>query len=744
MEVIPPIFGSGWIRHKWWLIMGSCLLIPIAIYFLDSNLASLPVPSFIEVQGIYRSSDIRFLDRGGSFLQRVRIDSTRRNLDWFSLNQISPSLVTTVLEAEDRNFYRHSGVEWGAVLKGLSGWMIGRGERGASTISMQLSSLLAPALRPAKNQRRSPWQKWQQIQTARQLERSWTKPQILEAYFNLVSFRGELQGVAAASAVFFGKLPHGLNDEESALLAVLLRDPNASLELATRRANRLLQTLNRGADISQMPRLAKAALGQAKPASLEPGWAPHAARRILKEYSSLQPKGKEILTTIDGPLQRYALEVLQRQLLSLSSQNVKDGAVLIIENSSGKVLAYLGNSGPLSSAPLVDGIQARRQAGSTLKPFLYSLAFEKRLITAASMLEDAPLEIPVSTGIYRPENYNRRFLGLVTARTALASSLNIPAVRLILLTGIEPFTALLGKLGFRDLEDSSFYGPSLALGSADVTLWDLTNAYRCLASGGVWSNLKLSSALSQGFLSHRVFSPPVAYLVSDILSDRESRATTFNLENPLSTRFWSAVKTGTSKDMRDNWCIGYSRHYTTGVWVGNFYGESMWNVSGIMGAAPVWIEIMSYLHQAEFSTPPRPPASLTKHYIQIEAPPRTHAEWFLTGTEPADNQKAAPIIPAKITSPVAGSVIALDPDIPPDRQRVMFEAQPATASFTWFLNGQEITAELGRVLWSPEPGRFNLELRDAKNRILDNVKFEVRGNVNKLDKIPSEANEKVR
>ncbi len=737
MKLVSSISGPVWIRRSWRFIAGGCLLTVVAVWCLCSDWASFPLPSFGEVKENYRSSDVRFLDRQGNLIQRVRIDPLRRNLDWISLDQISPSLAAAVLEAEDRNFYVHSGVEWSALWKGMTGWILGWGERGASTISMQLSSLLAPSLQPGKNQRRTVWQKWRQIQTARRLERIWSKPQILEAYFNLVSFRGELQGVAVASAAFYRKNPHGLNLEESSLLAVLLREPGATTDRAARRATHLLQTMNQPASLSHLEELVQTALHHYQPVNLEPGFAPLAVRRILQDYPGLGKQGQDVQTTLDGPLQRYALEVLQRQLLSLSSQNVRDGAALVIENRSGNVLAYAGNIGSQSSAPQVDGIQARRQAGSTLKPFLYGLALEKRLITAASLLEDTPLEISVATGLYRPENYNRRFLGLVTARTALASSLNIPAVRLLLLAGIEPFTAVLKDLGFRDVEEPAFYGPSLALGSADVTLWDLTNAFRSLANGGVWRNCSLAPIFSSKPTSRRIFTAPVAFLVSDILSDRESRATTFTLENPLATRFWTAVKTGTSKDMRDNWCVGFSRLYTVGVWVGNFSGESMWNVSGITGAAPVWIEIMSYLHRNESSLPPPPPAGLTQLRLKTEISELPQTEWFLTGTEPLKIKKSDPALQPKITSPVQGSVIAWDPDIPPGQQRVLFEAEPATGSYTWILNNQEMMETQGRFLWAPEKGRYRLELRDQQKRIRDSVEFEVRGSIGRVNDAPS-------
>ena len=209
---------------------------------------------------------------------------------------------------------------------------------------------------------------------------------------------------------------------------------------------------------------------------------------------------------------------------------------------------------------------ASPRLGSALKPFLYGLALERRLLTPASLLEDTPLDISVAGGLYRPRNYDEQFRGLTTMRTALAASLNSPAVRILELVGTDAFVQQLRSLGLEGaVESGDYYGPALALGSVDASLWELVNAYRTLANGGVRSALRLVPGTPRATAAHRVYSEATSFLLSHILSDRESRSPAFGLENPLATRFWSAVKTGTSKEMRDNWCVGYTRHYTVGV-----------------------------------------------------------------------------------------------------------------------------------------------------------------------------------
>ena len=405
---------------------------------------------------------------------------------------------------------------------------------------------------------------------------------------------------------------------------------------------------------------------------------------------------------------------------------MRDGAALVVDNASGEILAYAGNIGEQSSARFVDGIRAMRQAGSTLKPLIYALAFDQRILTPASLMDDSPLDIPVAGGVYRPKNYDNRFHGMVTARVALASSLNVPAVKTLNLIGINPFVETLQRLDFRNIREPDYYGLSIALGSADITLWDLVAAYRALANGGVWSPLRLTAGETRA-APRRVVSPEAAFLIADILSDRESRSRTFSLESPLSTRYWTAVKTGTSKDMRDNWCVGFSDRYTVGIWAGNFSGEPMYNVSGVTGAAPVWIDIMNWLHRRQSSRPPTPPAGVVRRSVEFASTAETKQEWFMQGTETSLVQKADDGIFPRIIYPTSGSIIALDPDIPPEDQKMFFEASPDGSNLQWVLDGQSLGLSAAPAPWSPRKGKHVLRLMDAGQRELDSVTFEVRG-----------------
>jgi penicillin-binding protein 1C len=455
------------------------------------------------------------------------------------------------------------------------------------------------------------------------------------------------------------------------------------------------------------------------------GAAPHLARRLLAR------PGERVASTLDARLQRNADEILRRHLRELERRQVEDGALIVVDNATGDVLAWVGSSGALSRAGEVDGVLARRQAGSTLKPFLYALAIERRILTAASILDDSPVAVTTPAGLYVPQNYDRAFKGPVSLRVALGSSLNVPAVRTLALVGYGPFHQRLRALGFDTLDrDADHYGYALALGGADVTLAALTNAYRTLANEGRGGRLRVVSAIAGDEPAARdpaIIDARAAYIVGEILADEAARATTFGFASPLATRYAASVKTGTSKDMRDNWAVGYTRRHTVGVWVGNFSGAPMHDVSGVTGAAPIWREVMDLLAAGSAGVEPAPPAGIVRGEITFASglePART--EWFIAGTEVARLTPVTANARPRIATPAAGAIYALDPDIPPDRQRVTLTARGAPSGARFLLDdGRRVRADTP-FLWLPPPGPRQVALLDGAGRELDRVRFEVR------------------
>ena len=754
----------------------------------------LATPTFDEVKQDFTSSESFLLDRHGEVIHRLRTNPHERRGEWVALADISPALRLAILLSEDKRFYEHSGVDWRAVSAAAWGNLWNEKTRGASTISMQLVGLIDEDLRQGRRGR-TLLQKFGQAAAARLLDGRWRKDQILEAYLNLVPFRGDTIGIDALSRSLFNKAAHGLDERESALAAALVRSPNAPVKMVSRRACLLLAQMRQtatGKESQNAPaspdntaqtvqtskgdgndgdpgcgvlHLFAASAMQHRRWAPSEGIAPHLARRLLADSAP----GTRLRSALSAPLQRLATAELHRQLRELAGRHVQDGAVLVLDNESGETLAWVGSSGLLSSAPDLDFVTSPRQPGSTLKPFLYAQAIAEKRLTAASLLDDSPAVIATSGGLYIPQNYDRHFRGWVSVRQALAASLNVPAVRAIGMVGVNPFARQLRRLGIVLPHPGDYYGYSLALGSPEISLLHMTNAYRALANGGRYSAIQTVPAAAAEKLGSKTAAPTAdadrqpaaqeipahmpeaAFIVGQLLSDNNARIPTFGVNSLLRTPFWSAVKTGTSKDMRDNWAIGWSRRYTVGVWVGNARGEPMHRVSGVSGAAPVWAAIMRYLHRATPSLPPAPPAGVVSVPVRFSLPPERAGrgtptdtaiepprdEWFIAGTQQA--VFAAPAQPAqqaadadsadhghtaRIEAPTDGTILALDPDIPPNRQRLLLRANIGYGQ--WKIDGKPVGHGHTQA-WLPLPGRYRIELYSRQGTLLDTVRIEVRG-----------------
>ena len=744
----------------------------VVLALAPSAPAAWALPTFDEVRADFRPSDTQILSREGEVLQRLRTDATVRRGQWVALADVSPALRTALMLSEDKRFFEHSGVDWRAASAAAWGNLWNQRTRGASTITMQLAGLLDGDWRQGPGGR-SVVQKMGQTVAAQVLDRRWRKDQILEAYLNLVPFRGEIVGIDALARTLFGKAPHGLDEREAAVAAALVRAPNARPALVAQRACGVLRAMRpqagsaaARAECDALDLFTTAAL-QRRAWAASDGMAPHFARQFMAQQRARlapgQPLPATLRSSLRAPLQRMAQQTLAQHLRELRGRNVEDGAVVVLDNASGEVLAWVGSSGELSQAAEVDGVLARRQPGSTLKPFLYAQAIAQRRLTAASLVHDSPAQITTASGLYIPQNYDRQFKGWVSVRTALAASLNVPAVRALVMVSPDAFFDQLRALGLPLRESGGYFGYSLALGSSEVPLLHLTNAYRVLANGGRFSPVAPALLPVAGAAPAPAFTPALdagaAFIVGDILSDGNARARTFGLSSVLATRFWTAVKTGTSKDMRDNWAVGWSQRYTVGVWVGNASGAAMHDVSGSSGAAPIWASVMAYLHARQPSRAPQPPPALVRTAVRfgtapsgalLEAP---RPEWFLPGTSQAlfamdlgavsaypagatgqksfqSSARTPDLSAVRISAPASGTIVALDPDIPPLRQRLQLAASANAAgagdALRWRLNGKAL-GRGAQLAWPPWPGRHVLQLTDAQGTVLDEVRIEVRG-----------------
>jgi penicillin-binding protein 1C len=478
---------------------------------------------------------------------------------------------------------------------------------------MQLARLLHPHPRTWGG-------KLDDVALAIRIETSLPKRRILEEYLNRAPFGPGVRGIAAASRFWLDKAPCDLSLAEAATLSALPRGPalyaiDKHPERVLRRRDRILDRMGEqgwatGEEIERAKReplathLGKGGFG-----------APQLVEALVRGEAPLWPSSSSagagpraagvssVQTTVSGNLQR-AIEVAAReQMVRLRARHVTAAAVVVIDNATGDLLAYVGSPdfGDDRHGGQNDGVRARRQPGSTLKPFVYGLALERLGWTAATVLPDVELHLAVEGGMYAPMNYDERFHGPVRLREALGSSLNVPAVWAATRTGLGPLLERLRALGFDSLSQTEdYYGPALALGDGEVTLLELANAYATLARGGVYRTVRAVTGTTHGGQAtpaspeaeRRVMPREVADVVTDIIADPNARMAAFGEGTVLDFPFDVAAKTGTSKGFRDNWTVGFTRQVTVAVWVGNFDGSPMLATSGITGAGPLFHDAM--------------------------------------------------------------------------------------------------------------------------------------------------------
>jgi membrane carboxypeptidase/penicillin-binding protein PbpC len=492
-------------------------------------------------------------------------------------------------------------------------------------------------------------------------------------------------------------------------------------------------------------------------------------------------------TTLDLPLTRFAETALRQHLSRLKAQHVSDGAVVVLDNQSGDVLAMVGSGNYFApAAGQVNGAWAPRSPGSTLKPFTYLLALE-RGATPATIVADVPTEFVTATGLFAPVNYDRHCYGPMRYRLALANSLNISAVKVLAsLGGPGPLQQLLQRCGLSTLSrPAEHYGLGLTIGNAEARLLELANAYACLARLGQYKpyRLVLDAPGERGLAIHdsrcstgrRVADPAAAYLIADILSDNDARASAFGAESPLRFSFPVACKTGTSSDFRDNWAFGYTPEFTVGVWVGNFDSSPMQHVSGVTGAAPLLHELVEHLHQhygtTWYSAPtnvvecwvhpvtgkrldqagtwPRPDAVREK-FLASNLPPfetpadyglrpspldpqtsdlglRTsdfglrravqlggeYRDWLASADNWLGNRAVLAYAPGslRILFPPPGTILYLDPDLPQQGRRIRLRAE-GSENLQWQSDSVSVVREDNRQIALLTEGRHQLTVRE--------------------------------
>ena len=588
-----------------------------------------------------RPSSRAFFDSRGRLLRLTLAADDRYRLPC-ALGRIAPRLVEATLLYEDRNFHNHPGVDAPALVRAFwTTYIQGTRRVGASTIAMQVARMhwrLHTGTLPGK---------LLQILRALQLTRHYDKNRILEAYLNLAPYGGNIEGIQAASLVYFDKTADQLSLPEALTLAVVPqnpvgRNPAAAAGLTNLHAARR-HLLNRWLAIHPQDRSLRAFFDlplAVRPVERLPFEAPHFVDLL---FSGRLPANDPLVTTTLELSKQQAVESLVRDHIARRSpEGIANAAVLVLDASSMAIRAMVGSVDFFDTAIAgqVNGTAARRSPGSALKPFVYALAMDRGLIHPASLMKDAPRRY----GGFTPENYDQRFLGPLAARDALILSRNLPAAQLQARLGDSGFHDFLQQAGIQGLKPADFYGLALSLGGVEVTMLELASLYAALSNGGEMHPVRMLADASDTLPSRRILSAEASFLVLDILKGNPPPP---GHEKPLAAAAGRQVawKTGTSHGFRDAWAVGVCNGMVVAVWVGNFSGEGNRSFVGRTAAGPLLFDILAALVPARGWTvaDALPPSSLNLKQVAVcavtGALPGRHCShqkqtWFIPGVSP--------------------------------------------------------------------------------------------------------------
>ncbi|MBI2601327.1 PBP1A family penicillin-binding protein [Candidatus Daviesbacteria bacterium] len=595
--------------------------------------------------------------------------------DDISLDMIPKHTQQAIIAIEDKDFYKHPGFSIKSIIRSaFANIQTGDINYGGSTITQQLvkNSLLSP--------KKDFIRKYQEIVLAQEINRRYEKNEVLEMYLKSVYFGMGSFGVDAAAKTYFGKGVNNLTLAESALIAALLPSPSSlnpftdGYQEAKKRQEIILDRMyEQGyipADERDRAKREKIVLVPSEKDinTTATHFALLVRDELVKKYGEerVARSGFKVYTTLDLEWQKYAEEVVASQVTLLKSQNVSNGSAVVMDPKTGEVRVLVGSKDWYDDKfGKVNVATSLRPSGSAFKPIIYLAAFDNKLISSSTILRDEPRtfnnfdekklmssyptrEAALTAlgqdpnAYYRPQNYDRKFRGPVLPRRALANSLNVPSVEVMEKVGVENGIEMAKKMGITSLKDPSNYGLSLILGTAEVRLLDMVDAYAVLANQGVRNDPVLILRIEDKgekliFKSEKdpvkVVDAQPAFIVSSILSDSKARKEIFG--NSLDSSFPAAVKTGTTEDYKDAWTIGYLPNVVVGVWVGNNDNRPMSGIAGSLGAAPIWKDLMEKFAKELPKEVFTPPSGLVKLAVcQNTATPSASIEYFLPGTEP--------------------------------------------------------------------------------------------------------------
>ncbi len=636
-------------------VLGLAILSFTLAWFLKD----LPSPSKLKAQNF---SSTMIFDRNGKLLFEFYKE---KNQIPVKLDEISKYAILATISVEDKDFYKHKGISEKGILRAFFNTVFRRKLQGGSTITQQLikNILLTPE--------RTLTRKIKEVILAFEVERRYTKDEILEMYLNNAPYGGSFWGIESAARGYFGKRAKDLNLVEAAILAGLPQRPSyyspfiGSKNAWKYRTKHVLRRMREDGYITRkeekkaLEELEKITFKKPKLTIRAPHFVFFVKEKLEKEYGeNFMEKGLKITTTLDLDLQEEAEKIAYEEIKNLKKYNVTNAGIIALDSKTSEILAMVGSYDFFDEKyGKFNTTLALRQPGSAVKPITYAVAFEKGY-TPATVIMDVPTIFPQGDGKeYKPVNYDGKYRGPIQLRFALGNSINVVAVKLLALIGIEDFLKTAYNMGITTLaptkENLRRFGLSVTLGGGEVRLLEITNAYTVFARGG--TKLPYSYVLEikdyKGKTIYkkkkprevRVFDKSIAFLISHILSDNNARLLAFGPNSYLRIPGKTvAVKTGTTNDKRDNWTIGFTKDITIGVWVGNNDNSPMDKriASGITGASPIWHKLMRFaLNTYDDGIIEKPDNVIAKEIdaflggLPKEGYP-TRVEYFVKGTEP--------------------------------------------------------------------------------------------------------------
>lgn len=629
---------------------------------------------------------------------KTQIYSTGRaqHRELYPLDKISKPMKEALIASEDKDFYKHSGFSLFSTLRAVYGYVVnGGGSFGGSTITQQLAKITV------LSSNRSFLRQYQAFSIAVAIENTYTKDQILDMYLNSVYFGESAFGIEDAAKTYFGTTPDKLTTAQSAMLVGLLPAPSiyspisGNAEYAKERQSTVLNRMVANKYITEAEKkaaLAEQLVYQPPKSPINDSIAPHFAQMVLDELykkygeETVTRSGYQVMTTLDANVQSNLQSSVAANMGTIKRNGGSNAAAVAIDPKSGEVRGLIGSyDWSDKDFGKVNVATSLRQPGSSFKPIYYSRALADGIITPATVFKD---ELTDFGGGYKPLNADKKFHGEVTTRTALDWSLNIPSVKIMQKLGIDTAVEQANSMGLSSIDTKNNYGLSLALGSAEVTPLQMTNAYAAFANGGVQYNTTIIRAINTKYSesvfkakesSKRVLSSQGSFLISDILADNAARAGIFgsslNVYDAKTRAVKTvAVKTGTTNDSRDAWTMGYTPQLAIGVWVGNNDNRPMTNGGSIM-AGPIFTKAMGSI-LAGVDTKFIPPAGVTQRQVCLSnhgladktVKGSTYAEWFLTS--------ALPALKCSVTEPSPSPTPSPTPTEQPDSSSLTLTANP--------------------------------------------------------------------